>query len=99
MLAALILDLIIVLIIVFCAIISAKHGFVRTVVEVAGFLAAFVIAFTISSPLANATYDKIIEPKIVENVQDASVEGTQSVTQKIWDALPGIFKNNSLVFC
>ena len=62
------LDLIVIAIIAAVALISAKRGFVRVVIELAGFIAAIFISFTISTPLANLTYDKIIEPPIVSSV-------------------------------
>ena len=91
----LILDLVVLGIIAICVFLSAKHGFVRTFIELAGFVAAFVIAFTASSPLANTTYDKIIEPSMVSKIEKTSAEGTDAVSQKLWDSLPGIVKNNS----
>ena len=90
-----VLDLIIVGIIVFSIFLSARHGFVRSLIEVVGFIAAFSIAFTISSPLAKVTYDKIIGPKIVAKVESITSDGGSSVASQIWDAFPGVIKNNS----
>ncbi|MBO4694207.1 MAG: CvpA family protein [Clostridia bacterium] len=90
-----ILDLIIIGIIVLSIFLSARHGFIRSFIEVVGFIAAIVIAFTISSPLANATYDKIIGPKIVSNIQQITSEGGGSVAKKIWDSFPSIIKRNT----
>lgn len=56
------LDLIVIAIIAAVALISARRGFVRVVIESAGFIAAIFITLTISTPLASLTYDKIIEP-------------------------------------
>lgn len=94
MISAILLDLVILAIIVVCAIMSAKHGFVRTVIEVVGFIAAFVIAFNISLPLAEFTYDKTIEPSILSKVESTTSATNEDISQKFWDALPGIFKNN-----
>ena len=95
MVPALILDLILLAIIVFYIVTSARHGFVRTLIEVAGFIAAFFIAFTVSSPLADVTYDKIIEPQMIAKVESASSETTESITGKFWDAIPDIFKGET----
>ena len=94
----LILDLVILGIIALCVFLSAKHGFVRTVLELAGLIAAFVIAFSFSSPLANITYDKIIEPSMVSKIEKTSAEGEQAVATKLWDSLPGIVRNQSGTF-
>ena len=93
----LLLDVIVVLIVVLAVYSSAKHGFVRTLIEVAGFAAAFLIAFTVSSPLADVTYDKIVEPSIISTAQNAVDEGDR-VAEKLWDALPGLVKNGSADF-
>ena len=62
------LDLILVIIIGASVYLSARRGFVRTFVEAIGVVAAAIIALTICTPLANATYDKIIEPAITKTV-------------------------------
>ena len=62
------LDLILVIIIGVSVYLSARRGFVRTFVEAIGVVAAAIIALTICTPLANATYDKIIEPAITKTV-------------------------------
>ncbi len=86
-----ILDGIIVLIILFFVFLSAKKGFVRTLIEVAGFVAAIVIAFTISSPIANATYDKLIQPSVVKTVQNVANDGISDATSAVdavWVKMP-----------
>ena len=64
------LDLILALIIGVSVFLSAKRGFVRTFVEAVGFIAAAILVFTVCTPLANATYDKIIEPPILKMVSE-----------------------------
>ena len=53
-----ILDLIIVAILVVFALLAAKKGFVKSVIEIAGFVLAIFLAFTLSSPATNFIYDK-----------------------------------------
>lgn len=62
------LDLILVIIIGASVYLSARRGFVRTFVEAIGVVAAAIIALIVCTPLANATYDKIIEPAITKTV-------------------------------
>ena len=95
MTAGIILDIIILAIIAVCIFLSAKHGFVRTLIEVAGFIAAFFIAFTVSSPLAGMTYDKIIEPSITSKVEQATESGVNAVASSVWNSFPQIIKNHS----
>ncbi len=95
MTTGIILDIIIIAIIALCIFLSAKHGFVRTFIEVAGFVAAFFIAFTISSPLADITYDKIIGPSITSKVELAAENGTDTVASSVWNSFPDIIKNHS----
>lgn len=93
--ASLILDLIIIVIILFCILHSAKKGFVKVVLEVAGLIAAYIITFTISTPLANITYDKIIEPAMVNAMSDSTETQTDSAQTKAWDAIPEFITKNA----
>ncbi len=94
---SIILDLIVLAIIVLTVLISAKRGFVRTAVELVGFIAAVFISFTISTPLANTTYDKIIEPSIVSSVTSAAgtVMENSAVAEVdgLWDGMPTWIRN------
>ena len=89
-----VIDLIVIAIIAICVLLSAKKGFVKTIVGVVGFIAATYLAFTLSTPLADTTYDKIIEPPIVE-----SAVGAVGETQNdIWEALPDFITDNAVKF-
>lgn len=88
---SIILDLIALAIIVITVLISAKRGFVRTAVELVGFIAAVFISFTISTPLANTTYDKIIEPSIVSSVAsvaDTAANNSSEAVDSFWNEMP-----------
>ncbi|MBR4910666.1 MAG: CvpA family protein [Clostridia bacterium] len=90
---SILLDLIIIAIIVLWVILSAKHGFVRTLIEVVGFIAAFVIAFTVSPPLADMTYEGFIKSTIVSSVdKNLNIENADAA-DKLWDSLPDVAKN------
>lgn len=88
-----IIDLILVAVILIFALISAKRGFVKVLVETVGFIAAVVVAFTISTPLAEVTYDKIIEPPVVKAAVNAVGE---SAEHEAWNALPEFLMNNDI---
>ncbi len=89
------LDLIILAIIAVTAFLSAKRGFVRSAVELVGFLAAVWLAFTVSTPLAEMTYDKFLEPKIVSSVSDEAGATAESIIDSTWNSLPEFVKNNA----
>lgn len=80
-----VIDVIALVIILICVAISAKMGFVKVAAEAIGFVAAAVIAFTFSMPLAEVTYDKVIEPPVIK----AAVEAVgESAEHEAWNALP-----------
>ncbi len=93
---SIILDLIVLAIIIITVLISAKRGFVRTLIELLGFIAAVFISFTISTPLANSTYDKIIEPSIVSTVTSAvdtaADNSAAAAVDSFWNEIPGWVK-------
>lgn len=88
----LLIDLLIILIIAVCIITSAKRGFVRVLIEVAGFIAAALLTFTISTPLSEVTYDKMIEPAIIESATEKSAENAEQLINNTWQALPDFIK-------
>lgn len=92
---SIVLDLIVIAIILIFALISAKKGFVNVVVEVAGIIAAIILTFTISTPLASITYDKIIEPPIINAVSKEAVSNTEDTVQTVWEALPDFITRNA----
>ncbi len=80
-----VIDVIALAIILICVLVSAKRGFVKVAVEAIGFIAAAIIAFTFSMPLAEVTYDKVIEPPVIK----AAVEAVgESAEHEAWNALP-----------
>ena len=93
-----ILDVIIALIILIFIIISAKKGFVKSLVEVVGFVAAVVIAISASTPIANAIYDSTVQPFVTKTVENA-VSETQTTANDavdtVWNKLPNFLTENN----
>lgn len=92
-----ILDLIVIAIILIFVFLGRKKGFVKSVIEVAGFIAAIYLAMTLSAPLADFTYDNFVEPtvfnsinKTVENFAEST---TQTINEQVFESLPGFVKN------
>ncbi len=93
-----IIDLILIGIIAIIALVSAKKGFVRTVVEVVGFIAAVLVAFTVSKPLADVTYVKGIEPAILNSISESAEESTINTVDTVWENLPQFITDNAANF-
>lgn len=87
-----ILDLIVIAIVALFAFLSAKRGFVRTLIEIVGFVIVVLLANAVSGPLADYTYDKTVEPTLVKSVSGVVSESTSSISINM-DSLPGIVKN------
>lgn len=68
----LILDLIIIGIVIIFALLSIKRGFVRTIIEIIGFLFAIIFANKVCPILAGFTYDKLLEPTIIKSLSGMS---------------------------
>ena len=96
---SIILDLIVIAIIILFAFFSAKQGFVRVVLEVVGLIAATVLAFAVSNPLAGVTYDKFIEPSLIEAFEEeigsmADTELNIEAEKKALESLPDFVSEN-----
>ena len=89
------IDLIVVAIIALFIFTSARRGFVKVLIEVIGFVLAIMLTFTISTPLANVTYDKIIEPPILEAAADVSADSIEEMKQSALNALPDFVTENA----
>ncbi len=90
-----ILDVIIIAIIAISVIVSAKFGFVRTVIEVVGFICVFYLAFSVSKPIANYIYEKSVEPSIVSSAEESIGKTYENATEAIWNAFPDFITNNA----
>ena len=87
-------DLIIILISLITVIISAKKGFVATVTKAVGFILAFVVAMNLGAYLSDFTYDKIIEPSLVETTVSAISDTVEDTSKNVFEALPSFIGEN-----
>lgn len=95
-----ILDAIILVIIAITVFLSAKKGFVRTLIEVVGFVAAIIIAFTFSTPISNSIYDNAISPIVVDTVEEAATDtanASAAAVDAIWNKLPKFITNSNFL--
>ena len=88
-----IIDLILLIIIGLFVFLSAKRGFVRVVVEAVGFIAAVILTLTVCTPLANTTYDKIIEPRVIKAANEEINNNLDEAVDSVIDKLPDFLKN------
>ncbi len=89
-----VLDIIIIAIITVTAFLSAKRGFVKTAVELVGFVLASYLAFALSAPLSAFIYGSWIEPGVSSSIAEKIAEAGGSVQTAAIDALPAIIGNN-----
>lgn len=69
-----ILDLGIIAIVALFAFLSARKGFIKTFVEIFGLVLVLLLANKLSPTLSNFTYNKYVEPAVVNSLQDIKIE-------------------------
>ena len=93
---SILLDVFVIAIILLCVFVSAKRGFVSVLVETVGIIAAFCLALTFSTPLATLTYNKIIEPSVVERIEAKAQDTAEVTAEQITQAVPESIMNTAL---
>lgn len=87
-----ILDLILVAIVLVFVYFSAKHGFVRTIVELAGFFIAIYLSLMLSGALSDVIYDGLVHKPLTESVSNSvestSVDSINDAVETIWNSMP-----------
>ena len=93
-----ILDVIVIAIVAFCAFRSAKRGFMRTAIELAGFALAIILAFNFAPAVSDAAYDglldKTVTKKIATAIDERTTDSTTDITEAVWDSVPGFIASN-----
>ncbi len=88
----LVLDILVVAIILICVLISAKKGFVRTLISAVGFVVAIILAVTLSGPIASSISSEYVRPAIEEKtasiLADTAGNSLNEAADTIWDQLP-----------
>ena len=93
-----VIDLIVVAIFAIMILISAKRGFVRVVVETVGFLAVLVVVAMTVNPLADVTYQKVIEPPIINSTSEVVFNSSSDAVETVWESLPSFVTENAHEF-
>ena len=91
---ALVIDLAIILIVALVVWRSAVHGFVRTVVELAGYILAATLAFSLAGYVADEIYERAVRPQVVSSVEQSLTDTENQVVSQqidsIWNSLPSM---------
>ena len=95
---SLLIDLILVGLILIVAYISSKRGFVRTVIEIVGFVIIILISNSASTPIAEKVYDTKIEPVFIKAVDNYENKGSENVIDDFWNGIPKIIRNEAEYF-
>ena len=91
---ALVIDLAIILIVALVIWRSAVHGFVRTIVELAGYILAATIAFSLAGYAADEIYERAVRPQMVSSIEQSLTDTEDQVVSQqidsVWDSLPSV---------
>ncbi len=90
-----ILDLIIVAIICFYAYISAKRGFVRTIIELVGFVAIFLVITRLGTPISEKLFDTAFRGTVQTKLETALTDAGEQTAEAIDEALPDFVVNGA----
>lgn len=90
-----VIDILLVLVVLFFVWRSAKRGFVRTLIDLVGYIAAFAVAFSLSGPVAELAYDSLVRPSVTEAVQKSIESGgnsAQAAADAVFDSMPAFLE-------
>ena len=90
---SIILDVILLAVLAAFIFTAAKKGFMSTLLELLAVIVALVLAYQLSPVVAQATYDGIVEKKIIEEVETkidetVDISATAEQTKVIVEAIP-----------
>lgn len=83
----LILDCIIVLIIALCVFLSARYGFIRTLIETVGYFLSFIVATLVADPVSKLLFTKIVEPFLQSAIENTLTDAADD----LFENLPSYF--------
>ena len=90
-----VLDIILVCLVFIFAVMGAKKGFAKTIIEIVGLVLSFVIAFAVANYSADYVYEQKIKPSVAQSVsqalQENSNENAETIDEKVdavWNSIP-----------
>lgn len=87
-----ILDAIIVAIVVLCAVLAARKGFVRALIEFLGYILALVIAVGAAGVIADYTYENAIRPVVVEAIASNLTDSASGAVEELPDTIVSLIE-------
>lgn len=90
-----ILDLIVVAIILVFVFRSARRGFIRALVELAGFVLIFLAVHSFGKPLSNRIFDTFISEPASEKIESLLEKAQADTAERAEAALPGFAKRGA----
>ena len=90
-----ILDLIVIAIVCVYAYISARRGFVRTIIELAGFVAIFLVIPRFGTPISEKIFDTAFRSTVLTKVEAAVLETGAEASEALNNVLPEFIVNGA----
>ncbi|MBQ7288238.1 MAG: CvpA family protein [Clostridia bacterium] len=90
-----ILDIIVIAVVAYYAFISAKRGFVRTLIELVGFIAIFLIITKAGTPMSEKLFDTVFRAQVLSKVETSLQDSAAQTTQALTNALPEFVVNSA----
>ncbi|MCQ2455272.1 MAG: hypothetical protein MJ090_03955 [Clostridia bacterium] len=90
-------DLLLLVIIILTAYISSKYGFMRTLIEVVGFILIAIIINSASMPISETIYDKFVAKSITDACNNVDFTSENSA-QKVFNSMPPFLAKSSSIF-
>lgn len=82
-----ILDAIIIVVVVLCALIAAKKGFVRSLIEFVGYILAIVIAVGAAGVIADYAYENAVRPVVIEAIDSTLTDSSSNAIEGLPDSV------------
>ena len=80
---------------------SAIHGFMRTVIEMVGYVLAAVISISFAGVAADTVYEKMVHPAVIQSVQQCVADeglSTDNQVDEIWESMPSFVTQTADLF-
>ena len=98
---ALIIDIVIVIILSIVVWRSAVHGFMRTIIEIVGYILAATISISFASVAADKVYENMVRPSVIQSVEQCVADAglsTDDQVEEIWESMPSFVTQTADLF-
>ena len=80
---------------------SAVHGFMRTAIEIVGYVLAAVISISFANVAADKVYDSMVRPAVIKSVEECIADAgtsTDKQVDEIWENMPSFVTKTADLF-